>query len=125
MTTQTATNTRRTLSASTLIGDPVNNTDGEKLGDLKELMLDINTGRIAYGVLDFGGLMGMGNKLFAIPFDRFQVDEQNHKLILNVPKETLKNAEGFDKYNWPDMADPKWEKRIHDYYDATTYHQRR
>ena len=128
MTTQThtrTTNERRTLSASTLIGDPVRNAEAEKLGELKQIMLDVNSGRISYGVLEFGGFMGMGNKLFAIPFDRFHVDEQDHQLVLNVPKETLKSAEGFDPNNWPDTTDPKWERRIHDYYGATPYHERR
>lgn len=128
MATQTntrTTNERRTLRIGTLIGDPVRNAEGEKLGDLKEIMLDVNSGRIAYGVLDYGGLMGMGNKLFAVPFDRFVVDEQGNALVLDVPKETLKNAEGFDKNDWPDTADPAWERRIHDFYDATPYHERR
>ena len=120
-----STNERRTLSASTLIGDPVRNPQGENIGDLKEIMLDVSQGRIAYGVLDFGGgMMNMGNKLFAVPFDRFRVDEDNHKLVLDVDKETLKNAEGFDKNDWPDTANPDWERRIHDYYGATPYHQR-
>lgn len=121
----THTKERRTLSANTLIGDPVRNHEGENIGNLKEIMLDVSSGRIAYGVLEFGGFMGMGNKLFAIPFDRFAVDEDDHALVLNVPKETLKNAEGFDPNNWPDTTDPKWERRIHDYYDATPYHERR
>lgn len=126
-TTTTRTDTtheRRTMSATTLIGDPVRNPQGETIGDLREIMLDVRTGRVAYGVLDFGGFLGMGNKLFAVPFDRFRVDEKNHQLILDVDKETLKNAEGFDEDNWPDTTNPDWERRIHDYYGATPYHKR-
>ena len=116
---------RRTLSASSLIGDPVTNPEGEKVGELKEIMLDVTSGRVAYGVLDFGGgMLNMGNKLFAVPFDRFRVDEDDHKLVLNVDKETLKNAEGFDKNDWPDTSNPDWERRVHDYYGATPYHKR-
>lgn len=117
-------NERRTLSASTLIGDPVRNPKGENVGELKEIMLDVESGRVAYGVLSFGGMLGMGDKLFAVPFDRFRVDEEEHHLVLNVDKETLKNAEGFDKNDWPDTTDPEWERKIHDFYGATPYHRR-
>ena len=120
----TSTNTRRTMSATTLIGDTVQNTDGDKLGDLKEIMLDVHSGRVAYGVLDFGGMMGMGNKLFAVPFEKFSVDEKEHKILLDVPKDTLKNAEGFDQNDWPDTADQKWGRKIHDYYGVTPYWER-
>ena len=118
------TNERRTLSASTLIGDKVSNPEGETLGNLKEIMLDVNTGRIAYGVLETGSFLGMGGELLAIPFEAFQVDEQEHKLILNVDKDVLKKAEGFDKDNWPDTTDPGWIGRTHDYYGYTPYWER-
>ena len=123
--TTSTTNYRRTLSAGTLIGDSVKNREGENLGNLKEIMLDVQSGRIAYGVLESGSVLGLGGKLFAIPFEAFTVDEQNHKLILNVDKETIKNAEGFDKNNWPDTADPQWAQKTHDYYGYTSYLERR
>ena len=112
---------RRTLSATSLIGEPVENAEGENLGTLKDIMLDVQSGRVAYAVLDFGGFMGMGNKLFAIPFGAFRVDEGAHALILSADRETLKSAEGFDKNNWPDTTDPEWGRRIHDYYGQTPY----
>lgn len=112
---------RKTMSASTLIGDNVANAEGEKLGTMKELMLDVDNGRVAYAVLDFGGFMGMGDKFFAVPWQAFSVDEANHRLILNVQKETLKNAEGFDKNDWPDTANPEWGRRIHQHYGYTPY----
>ena len=123
--TTSTTNYRRTLSASTLIGDSVKNREGENLGNLKEIMLDVQSGRIAYGVLESGSVLGMGGKLFAIPFEAFTVDEQNHKLILNVDKETIKSAEGFDKNNWPDTADPQWAQKIHSHYAYNSYLERR
>jgi sporulation protein YlmC with PRC-barrel domain len=114
----------RNLSATTLIGDPVKNPQGEKIGDLKDVMLDFEHGRIAYGVLDFGGVLGMGKKLFAIPAEGFTIDRENHQLILNVDKETLKSAEGFDPNNWPDTADRTWGERIHSFYGYTPYWNR-
>ena len=115
---------RRTMSASTLIGDSVRNRDGDDLGKLSEVMLDVKSGRIAYGVLESGSFLGMGGKLFAIPFEAFEVDEQNHQLILNVDKDTIKNAEGFDKNDWPDTANQEWVQKTHQHYGYRPYWER-
>ena len=96
------------LTASTLKGDKVVNHKGEDLGKIEEIMLDLDHGRIAYAVLSFGGFLGMGDKLFAIPWQAFAVDTAQKRLILNAKKELLEKATGFDKDNWPNMADPAW-----------------
>ena len=96
----------RFLSASTLIGAPVRNLQDESLGDLKDAMIDTARGKIAYGVLSFGGVLGVGNKLFAVPWDAFRVDPENQRLVLDVPKDRLKDAPGFDADHWPNLADP-------------------
>lgn len=108
----------RVLSASTLKGDDVVNTKNEKLGTIEEVMIDLNKGCIAYAVLSFGGFMGMGDKLFAIPWSALTVDTEDKKLILNVKKETLEHAPGFDKDHWPNMADQTWGAGIYKYYGA-------
>ena len=95
------------LTASTLKGDKVVNHKGEDLGKIEEIMLDLDHGRIAYAVLSFGGFLGMGDKLFAIPWQAFAVDTAQKRLILNTKKELLEKATGFDKSNWPNMADRK------------------
>jgi len=112
---------RRVLSASTLAGDRVRNPTGEDLGKIEELMIDIPTGRIAYAVLSFGGFLGMGNKLFAVPWSAFTVDEREHELILNADKQMLESAPGFDKDNWPDMADPSWGSEVYSHYGQKPY----
>jgi sporulation protein YlmC with PRC-barrel domain len=115
------TTTRATLSANTLIGDSVKNPAGEDLGSIKDIMLDVDHGRIAYAVLSFGGFLGMGDKLFAIPWNALRLDPVDQCFVLNVNKETLKNAEGFDKDHWPDMTDPTWGTRIHEHYGTRPY----
>jgi len=117
----TGTDKPRVLSASTLIGDSVHNNAGEKLGKVEELMMDLEQGRVAYAVLSFGGFLGMGNKLFAIPWDAFTLDTDEHSFILNVPKDRLESAPGFDKDDWPDFADRKWGQTIHSYYGTRPY----
>lgn len=112
---------RLVLSASSLIGDSVKNSAGEDLGGITEIMIDVDSGRVAYAVLSFGGILGMGNKLFAIPWDALTVDTEDKSFILNVDREVLENAEGFDKDNWPNMADPTWAQGIHEYYGYAPY----
>jgi sporulation protein YlmC with PRC-barrel domain len=112
---------RRVLSASTLAGDRVVNAKGEDIGKIDEIMIDVPTGRVAYAVLSFGGFLGMGDKLFAIPWSRLTVDEENKVFLLNVDRETLERAPGFDKDNWPDMDDHTWGSAIYTYYGSSPY----
>lgn len=109
------------MSADTLQGDTVVNPEGENLGDLEAIMLDIPNGRIAYGVLSVGGLLGLGEKLFAIPWEALVLDADEHRFILNVDKEVLKDAPGFDKEHWPEMADLEWAAGVHGYYNLPPY----
>jgi hypothetical protein len=116
--THTETLTRNTLSATTIIGDPVHNAMDENLGKIEDLMIDLTNGRIAYAVLSFGGFLGMGNKLFAVPFRAMTVDTEKHAFVLDVPKDRLKNAPGFDKDNWPDVSDMGYRTQIYNFYNV-------
>ena len=92
------------------------------LGKIHELVIDAKEGRLAYAVLSSGGFMGMGNRLFAMPWKAFEFASTEHKLILNVDKEKLKAAPGFDKdAKWPDFADKTWGSTIHEYYRYAPY----
>ena len=108
------------MGADTLIGDDVYNHEDEELGDIKEIMLDMRTGQIAYAVLSFGGILGMGDKLFAVPWERLTLDTVNKRFLLNVDKELLKNAPGFDKDNWPDMGSEAWNQQMEAFYGSST-----
>ena len=111
----------RVLAADTLTGDKVVNLQNEDLGKIEHLMIDLGTGRIAYAVLSFGGFLGMGDKLFAIPWSALTVDTLEKKFILQVDKELLKRAPGFDKEQWPNMADRAWGTQVFKYYGAKPY----
>jgi sporulation protein YlmC with PRC-barrel domain len=110
------------MGANTLLGNDVYNKDGEKLGDVKEFMVDMASGRVAYAVLSFGGLLGLGDKLFAVPWAALSLDTVNKRFSLNVPKGVLKDAPGFDKERWPAMSDKTWAAGVHQFY-GTTYSQ--
>ena len=109
------------LSASSLKGDNVVNHQGEDLGKIEEIMIDLDRGRIAYAVLSFGGFLGMGDKLFAIPWQAFTVDTAQKRLVLNAKKELLEKATGFDKSNWPNMAETGWGTTVYGYYGYKPY----
>jgi sporulation protein YlmC with PRC-barrel domain len=115
------TTTPNVLSARTVTGDSVVNRRGEKLGKIEEIMLDMNDDRIAYAVLSFGGFLGVGDKLFAVPWGALELDTANKRFVLDVAKEKLENAPGFDKNNWPDMADRSFGAKVYDYYGTPHY----
>ena len=71
---------RRVLSASTIEGDSVRNSAGEDLGRIEHIMIDIPTGRVAYAVLSFGGFLGIGNKLFAVPWEALTAEIQGYDI---------------------------------------------
>ena len=121
MATITTTEYPRVLSASTLKDEKVVNAVGESLGRIEDYMIDLNNGRIAYCVLSFGGFLGMGDKLFAIPWQAMTLDTENKCFILNIDKERLRNAPGFDKDNWPDTTNPEWGASIYRYYSVRPY----
>ncbi len=104
------------MGADTLIGNDVYNSKNEDLGDIKEIMLDMRSGRVAYAVLSYGGFLGLGEKLFAVPWSALKLDTHNKRFTLEAEKSKLEHAPGFDKDQWPNMADPSWQRDIHAYY---------
>jgi sporulation protein YlmC with PRC-barrel domain len=108
------------MGAETLIGNDVYNTADENLGSIKELMIEMSTGKISYAVLSYGGFLGMGDRLFAVPWAALKLDTVNKRFKLNASKELLKNAPGFDKDHWPSMADATWVTDVHNFYGVKT-----
>jgi sporulation protein YlmC with PRC-barrel domain len=104
------------LSAATITGDDVCNMQEDKLGTIQDIMLDVQTGRIRYAVLASGGFLGMGERLFAVPWNAFTHDKKNKRFILDVDVQRLKDAPGFDKDQWPNMADASWNSTVESYY---------
>jgi sporulation protein YlmC with PRC-barrel domain len=115
------TTNRRIISAGTLTGDSVRNLSGDDLGNVQEIMLDVQDGSIAYAVVSFGGFLGMGEKLFAVPWKLMTLVPGEKYFVLDVDKTVLENAPGFDKDNWPDFSDQSWGQGIHDHYSTSPY----
>jgi sporulation protein YlmC with PRC-barrel domain len=114
------------IKASTIIGTRVVDAKGDNLGDIKEIVIDPRSGRVAYAVVSFGGFLGLGTKLFAIPFSaleykRTESDLVESEYVLKVSRERLQAAPGFDPDNWPLMDNEKWHRDLHDYYERAPY----
>jgi sporulation protein YlmC with PRC-barrel domain len=109
------------VKASSVIGTDVVNAKGENLGEIKEVVIDPRSGKVAYAVVSFGGFLGMGEKLFAIPFGTFKYDVKKNEYVLNVTKERLKAAPGFDADHWPSMNEEKWNRDVYKYYEHSPY----
>jgi len=111
----------RLMTASTLEGDKVVNRQGDDLGEIDEIMIDVPRGRVAYAVMSAGGFLGMGEKLFAIPWNALTLDTDNKCFVLDVDKQRLEDAPGFDKDNWPSTPDTEFATRLHSYYGTRPY----
>lgn len=108
----------RLVAATTITAERVVNRDDEDLGLIKDVMIDLRTGKVAYVVLSFGGLLGLGDKLFAVPWTALCRDHEDNRWILDVPREKLEQAPGFDKNQWPSVTDLAWAAEIDAFYGA-------
>ena len=106
----------RVLSSSSITGTQVVNLKNENIGEIKDLMIDLRSGSIEYVVLSFGGFLGIGDKLFAVPMESFDVDSYHEKFVLDINKERLENAPGFDKDNWPATNDNTFTNSVYQHY---------
>ena len=105
------------ILGSKLIGMKVENSQGENLGKVNDIMIDSN-GRVRYAAVSYGGVMGMGDKLYAVPLEAFTFKRDKDMffddvtLRLNVTKEQLKDEKGFDNKNWPNLNDEAYRKNL-------------
>ena len=109
------------VKASSITGTSVVNPTGDNLGDIKEVVIDPRTGKVAYAVVSFGGFLTIGKKLFAIPFEALEYNQADNEYVLDVSKEKLEAAPGFDPDNWPAMSDEKWNRDVYKYYERSPY----
>jgi sporulation protein YlmC with PRC-barrel domain len=111
---------KQSLRASEMIGLTVKNSANKDLGTVNDIVLDTGEGHIRYIAVSYGGWLGLGDKLFAVPYKSFQWkqdDSRENYLLLNLSEQQLKAAPGFDQNNWPDFAnDAQWQQKIDTYY---------
>ena len=110
------------LSSSSLTRNSVRNSNGEDLGKVIDFMIDLDTGNIIYSVLSFGGFLGMGDKLFAIPWEALRVDTTDEVFVLDIDKDRLEDAPGFNKDDWPSRADTTFINNVYTHYGYEPYY---
>lgn len=108
----------RVFSATTMIGDDVINSEGENLGEIEDFMIDLTNGRVVYAIVSFEGVLGIGERLFAVPLSVLRMDEDARCFVLNATREKLNNAPGFEPDQWPDMSDSEWAGQIQTYWHS-------
>lgn len=107
---------RRVMSVSSMMMDNVYNHGDEEIGSIKEIMIDVTSTRIAYVVLSVDGFLGLGERLFPVPWDALRLDEDNKCFRMDASKDRLKQAPAIDKDHWPDMTDPSWGATVNQYW---------
>jgi len=103
----------RVLTATSIIGDKVENITGENIGKIKDIMINLHDGKIEYVIIEFGGFLGVGEKLFAIPFAALKLNAKDQDFTLDAEKSFLERAPGFNPEHWP-------ETNSH-YFDVNSY----
>ncbi len=111
----------KVVSVSTLAGYRVRTTENDDLGTIEEIMIDPGTGQLAYAVLSLAGALGLGDKLYAIPWTLLRLNTEDRVLMLGCDSAWLRDAPAFQQDDWPDFGDERWEREIHDYYSRRHY----
>lgn len=113
--------TSRLISADKVEGTSVYNPSGDKLGAIDNVMIDKQTGKVAYAMMSFGGFLGLGEKYHPLPWSMLKFDTSKGGYLVNLDKRTLEGAPMYgqnDTINWEDEA---WGKKVHDYYGVPPY----
>lgn len=119
------TGSQNLVKADLLLGKVIHNSQGDQLGNLEDLAIDWQMGQVAYAILSyggyFGGILDIEDKQFAVPAKALQWVPQEEILLLDVDKKTIEQTQGFDKYDWPNLADRAWGEKLHRQYDQIAY----
>lgn len=112
------------LTSDSLKGTPVRDKHDEVLGNIKDLVIDVRTSEVIYAVLSIeDGFLKMGSKYFAVPLQAFSIDTINERMVLDISKERLEMAPGFDKDNWPRKPQTDFVKSVYVFYSVERFHQ--
>jgi len=117
------------IRASQMHGLNIQNSQGKSVGEIQELVIDANHGRVNYAAVSYGGFLGFGDKLFAVPFEAFRCqqnpdDKDEHIVVLNVTQEQLEGAKGFDQEHWPNFADRQFTNGLYERYNVKRRQER-
>jgi len=105
----------RLISADKVKGTAVHNPAGDSLGSIESIMIDKPSGKVAYAVLAFGGILGMGKDRRALPWNLLTYDTAQETYVVSLDPEILRGGPAYDEADWDDRD---WDREVHDYYHA-------
>jgi sporulation protein YlmC with PRC-barrel domain len=114
----------RLMTSSKMCGSKVINRQNETLGEIEDIVFDVPRGAIAYAAMASGGFLGLGERLFAVPWTALIYDAGRECFVINAHKESFEKAPGFDKDRWPTEAGAEWHEQVHRHYGAPLYWER-
>lgn len=109
------------IPTDNIVGTKVVNRQNEDLGRVEEVVIDVINGRIAFLVLSFGGFLGVGEKLYAVPWKALHYEKEQQVYVLNVRPEQIESAPGFEKEFWPAFTDERWNRNVHAHYEVAPF----
>jgi sporulation protein YlmC with PRC-barrel domain len=109
------------MSADTLVGRDVENRQGEDFGEVADLAIDLSSGRIAYVILEYGGWLGLGEKLAVVPWKALKANVNNPLVTMDIDKDKLKTLPSFARGEWPQTLDRQWLANLYDRYGEKPY----
>lgn len=115
------------IRASQLIGMNIENKAGEGVGEISDLVIDARTGKVSYAAVTYGGFIGIGNKMHAVPMAAFKFmadpdDKDETILVLNVTQKQMEGETGFDESTWPNFADKSFQTETNRRYGVEMHH---
>ncbi len=114
-------NKNRLFQVDDLVGAKIRNAKGEDLGEVEEMVVDVNDGSIRYAVVSYGGFLDLGDKLFAVPLKAMSLksNEDNEAFfVVDIDQQRLEDSKGFDDDDWPNFADPKFASSVNKAYNV-------
>lgn len=117
----TATGHTSAIRASRVIGTDVYNSTGDKIGEIEDIMLDKKTNNIMYGVVGFGGFLGMGEKYHPIPWASLDYDKDRGGYCVPFTKEQLEKAPAHSLNELTENDGYAARDAAYDYYKADRY----
>lgn len=94
--------------ASKLMAYRVVGSDGGEIGRIDDVVVDLQARRVAYAALGTGGVLGLGQKRFAVPFDDLRYDTVQGRASIAITASELSGIEGFPRDQWPARAEEDW-----------------
>jgi len=110
-----------TVKASDLIGMNIKNSSGERIGEVKDVVLDLKSGRVAYAVVSAGGIAGIGDKWLAVPPTLFSRTGTDKTVTWDIDKEKLSSAPTIDKHNWNAAYQQDYIGNVYSFYGVENY----